>query len=265
MRPARWASLALLGSALAAGPPPAEPAVSASIDLSQPFGTRSAWRFTATQGPAIDDPTGLNGDQAPGAVTVCLRRTASGPCDPQLQAALRTGLDDDPFAEPHYLNQADIVRPGTGSGRPILLVVTASLHAGDGDQVVKTQALAYEAGQDRFVRVYEHATGRNNNQEVRFMAGGPLAGDIISVEPAETAPFGFWVSVNSLGGPDGYTQQLRYRSATMYADGNPLPVIDSEMANIEQRLGLWRPGSPLPLPATPCPKPHLIRMELWCQ
>jgi len=40
--------------------------------------------------------------------------------------------------------------------------------------------------------------------------------------------------------------------------------LDSEMANIESRLGLWRPGAPLPLPAAPCPKPRLAGMELWC-
>ena len=31
-------------------------------------------------------------------------------------------------------------------------------------------------------------------------------------------------------------------------DGNPPAVIDSEMPNIEERLGLWRPGQRLPTP-----------------
>ena len=54
------------------------------------------------------------------------------------------------------------------------------------------------------------------------------------------------------------------RSATHYSDNNPLAVIDSEMPNIEQRLGYWKSGVALPLPSGACPRPRLIRMELWC-
>jgi hypothetical protein len=176
---------------------------------------------------------------------------------------LRAGAGDDIFARPHYLNQAAIVH-GAG-GRPLLLVQTASVHSGDGDQIVLTQALAYQRTSDQFVRAYDRLTGRNNNQEVRYVETGPLKGDIISAEPTQNAPFGFWVSVNELTSASAFKEVLRYRSATTYGDGNPLAVIDSEMANIEQRLGLWRPGSPLPLPASPCPTPHLVHMELWCR
>jgi hypothetical protein len=172
-------------------------------------------------------------------------------------------LNGDVFSEPHYLKQAAVVHQA--SGRPLLLVQTASLHAGDGDQLVLTQALAYQRGSDRFVRVYGHLTGTNNNQEVRYIETGLLKGDIISAEPTENAPFGFSVSVNAPTSEAAYREVLRYRSATTYGDGNPLAVIDSEMPNIEQRLGSWRPGLPLPLPAGPCPKPHLIHTELWCR
>ena len=130
--------------------------------------------------------------------------------------------------------------------------------------MVLTQVLAYQRRLDRFVRIYEHLTGTNNNQEVRYVDAGPLRSDIISVEPTMDAPFGFWVSVNALMPGHLYQQVLRYRSATRYQDGNSLAVIDSEMPNIEQHLGFWRLGSPLPLPAGPCSRPHLIRMELWC-
>jgi hypothetical protein len=79
--------LAVGASAAVAAPPPA--AVK-TIDLSAPFAARSAWRFTATQGPEVDDPAGLPGDMAPGAILLCLRKDA-GPCDPQLQSTLRAG------------------------------------------------------------------------------------------------------------------------------------------------------------------------------
>lgn len=56
---------------------------------------------------------------------------------------------------------------------------------------------------------------------------------------------------------------LRYRSVTRYGDGNALAVIDSDMPALQRRLGLWRPGQPLPVPDR-CPAPRLVRGELWC-
>ena len=176
----------------AAAPPPATTEI-ASIDLSRPFGTRSAWQFTATQAPPIPDPFGPDDGTVPGAITLCLHKGAEGPCDPQLQAKLFDTSDVPAFSERHYLEAARIVRSHGASGQPLLLIVSASLHSGDGDQLVLTQVMAYQRGQDRFTRVYEHWTGTNNNQDVRFVETGPLAGDIIAAEPSETAPYGYWV------------------------------------------------------------------------
>ena len=178
-----------------------------------------------------------------------------------MQGALRPSSKDDIFSEPHYLDQARIVYGAFA--RPLLLVQTASLHSGDGDQLVFTQVFAYRRSLDQFVRVYDHLMGRNNNQEVRFIESGPLRGDIISAEPTDNAPFGYWITVNTLPGR-AYQQLLHYRSATRYGDNNPLAVINSEMPNIEQRLGVWLPGEPLPVPARGCRAPRLVRMELWC-
>jgi hypothetical protein len=147
------------------------------------------------------------------------------------------------------------------------MIVTASLHAGDGGQIVATQLFRYNKARDTFERVYAHWTGSNNNQEVRFMAGGPLEGAVISAEPTGDAPYGYWMEVSRLQPHGVYRRVLRYRSATRYNDGNTLAVIDSEMPNIERRLGLLTPGSALPLPhgaARPCLRPHLVKTELWC-
>lgn len=138
------------------------------------------------------------------------------------------------------------------------------MHGGNGSQLVLTQVLAYEHSQTRFLRIYQYATGTNNNEEVRYISSGRLKGDIISVDPTENAPYGYWVTVNVLTPQYNYKRVLRYRSATHYGDGNPLAVIDSEM-NIERRLGYWKPGMPLPVPSGGCPRPRLIRMELWCK
>jgi hypothetical protein len=256
-------ALALVAGIAAATAPPASTVIK-SIDLKPAFATRSPWRLTATQGPGIDDPLGMSDEKAPGNIQLCLSETAAGPCDASLQSALAPTSDDDLFGQPHFLNDMEVVHPRGSSGRALLVVQTASLHSVDGDQAVLTQVLAYDAASDRFVRVYEHGTGHNNNQEVRYIAAGKLQGDVILVEPAAKAPFNYWVTVNALTPAYTYRQVLKYRSATRYGDGNPLSVTDSELPNIEQRVGLWRPGSPLPLPAGPCPKPRLTKMELWC-
>lgn len=256
------ATIACFTTPVAAGGPPAPRSQIKTIDLSGPFATRSAWRLTATRAPPIDDPVGQSGEE-PGAIDLCLRRSASEPCDPQLQRTVGAASDNDVYASPHFLRDAEVVHGA--AGRPLLLVQTASIYSGDGDQLVFTQVLAYDHAADRFLRAYGRLTGKNNNQEVRFIRTGPLTGDVISAEPTQNAPFGFWISVNKLGGALRYEEVLRFRSATRYGDGNPLSVIDSEMPNIQSRLGLWRPGSPTPLPASVCPAPRLIRMELWCR
>ncbi len=260
-------SLLLLGTSVAslADAEPAPPAREiASLDLSGPFRTRSAWQITATQDLPILDPFGLDGGTVPVAILICLYRIGQ-PCDAQLRSKLFDTSDVPAFSERHYLDRLAIVHSQGTSGQPLLLLVTASLHSGDGDQLVLTQVMAYWRGLDFFVKAYEHWTGTNNNQEVRFMQSGPLAGDIVSVEPTGTAPFAYWVTVNAFTSARMYRPVLRFRSATIYADGNPLPVIDSEMANILGRLGPWRPGSPLPLPAAHCARPQLRSMELWCE
>lgn len=237
------------------------PTVIKTLDLAKPFAARSPWRFSASQDADIADPTGFLDDKVPGPIHLCLRKGPSGPCDPSLRSTVAEPGKNDFFIAPHDLANAEIVR--APSGQALLLVQTGSVRSGNGDQLVRTQVLAYRPAEDRFERVYEHMTGRNNNQQVRYVETGPLKGDIVSVEPTPDAPFGFWVVVNAPAN-GGFKEVLRYRSATRYGDGNPLAVIDSEMPNMAQRLGLWKPGSPMPLPDGPCPQPHLVRMALWC-
>ena len=234
----------------------------ANIDLGKPFATRSAWRLIGTQGPAITDP--IMGDgQIPGSVSLCLTKTTPAQCAPlQDMPAVQPGASG-LFSDAHYLVTPQSVYPRGPSGAPLLLLQTASMHSGDGDQVVYTQLLAYQRAADRFEPIYAHTTGRNNNQEVRFVSAGPLMGDVIAVDPTQDAPYGFWVAVSQLTPAYTYKQVVRYRSATHYGDGNPLAVIDSEMPNIEAHLGLWKPGAPLPAPPK-CAHPHLVKQELWC-
>ena len=256
-----WSAAAVLISGAAATAP--APTRLLDLDLTRAFQTRSPWRFTADQGSPVADPIGEE-DSVPGPVRLCLRHAGSPICDPTLSNDMRKSGPRDDFSDAHALLDAKVVHPRGPTGGALLIVKTGSVRSGDGDQLVLVQALAYRRDQDRFERVYRLATGRNNNQDIRYVDAGPLRGDIISVEPTENAPFGFWVRVDALTPAYTYRQVLRYRSATHYNDGDALAVIDSEMPNIQRRLGVWRPGMPLPLPVKRCPKPHLIAMQLWC-
>lgn len=233
--------------------------VIASIDLAKPFATRTPWRFTATQGPDGED---VVGNPEPGAIRLCLSKDGGRSCQPELLGALRLPGEGDAFAEPHFLADARILHPRPDAS--LLLVQAASVHAGNGDQRMSTQLFAYDPAGDAFVLVYAKRVGRNNNQEVRYMAAGPLQGAMISAEPTDDKPYGYWITVSKPDAALRYRQALRYRSATHYGDGNPLAAIDSEMPNIQRHLGLWRPGMKLPLPAKGCARPHLVDTVLWC-
>jgi hypothetical protein len=230
-----------------------------TIDLSKPFGTRSRWRFTATQGA---DVRGLYDEPEPGPISLCISKDDGRSCQPAMNDMLTFKGEADSFSEPHVLDDVTLVHPNTTT--TLLLVRVASLAGMNGDRRSGTRLLAYDRGRDSFVRVYTQVIGQNNNQEVRYIADGGLRGAVISPEPTDDAPFGFWVTVSRFLSAGRYEQVLRYRSATLYNGGNPLAVIDSEMPNIQQRLGLWRPGLPIPLPKKGCARPHIVRGALWC-
>jgi len=237
------------------------------LDLQKPFKTRSPWRLVVTEGAPTKD---YGDNDAPGALTLCLHKGPSGACLAKpVTPSLRPATPDDPAAwEPHYLRTAKVVYPDGQSAAPLLLLVTGSLHAANGDQIVYTELLAYDSSSDAFTRVFENRTGQNNNQETRFITDGPLRGSVISAEPQQSAPFGYWIVVSKRSGGGAYRQVLRFVSATRYGDGNPLAVIDAEMPTIQQRLGLWKPGQPLPTPADrdkPCTRPTLKHSALWCE
>ena len=241
------------------------PAQAMQIDLGKPFHARSPWQLVVKYGAPVED---YGGNVAPGALTLCLQRDPQGPChSEQVFPPLRTTTSDYTNAwEPHYLRIAKLVYPRGKHAAPFLLIVTGSLNAGDGDQILATQLICYDADRDAFRRVYSKSTGQNNNQEVRFVPDGLLRGSVIAAEPQEHSPYGYWITVNRLLPEGTYHEVLRYRSATHYGDGNRLAVIDSEMPNIYRRLGLWKRGEPIPTPdGKSCKRPALKHSELWCE
>lgn len=256
-----WLAALTMAAASPAQPPQK---VISSIALSQPFHTRSPWTFTATQGPDVPDPIGEE-PKVPGTVTLCLSRDHGQTCDHILTDAFAKASDDDVFNAPHTLLYAGIDHLPGKSARPFLFVQTESMRSGDGDARRVTQIVLYDRARDAFTLAWQHVSAHNHNEVVRYVADGPLAGDLITAEPTRNAPYGYWVSVNKVSANDKFEPVVRYRSATRYGDGNPLSVIDSELPNIEQHLGLWHPGQPLPTPTVPCPKPHLVHGAMWCQ
>jgi len=234
----------------------------ASLDLSKPFATRSPWRFVATQGADTTDTPSADGSE-PCAIRLCITRDAGHSCHPLLDTLLVApgGSTNDSFTQPHYLDRPALVHPADAT--TLLRIDVGSLHAGNGDQLRGMALLSYNRAADEFSMAYRYFVGHNNNQEIRYLDAGPLRGAVIVAEPTQDAPFGYWITVDRLAG-NVYHQALRYRSATRYGDNNPLAVIDAEMPNIQQRLGLWHSGQPMPLPAGGCPRPHMVKGALWC-
>ena len=103
----------------------------------------------------------------------------------------------------------------------------------------------YNAQSDQFGRLFDDAADRGRNEEVRVITTGPLAGDIVISRAPEGAPYRYCIFVYRLV-VSRYVQILKYDGNSKYGDGNPMPVIDAEMAEIERRLHLWKPGAIAP-------------------
>ena len=107
----------------------------------------------------------------------------------------------------------------------------------------------YDRGADRFVRVFLNLTGRNNNQNTRFVESGPLQGDVIVDVPTENAPYGYWIEVYRANESDSTHRFSAIAVARITEMASPLAVADSEMPERLSYLGLWKPGDALPVPA----------------
>ncbi|QDH26049.1 hypothetical protein D5366_11545 (plasmid) [Neokomagataea tanensis] len=92
-----------------------------------------------------------------------------------------------------------------------------SLACGDvnGSHWIMTQVLAYDRREDRFQSLFVQTVGSNNNQEIRVIEHGPLAGDIVIAEPTTDAPYGYWITVLSQDSAT-YRERMWFRSATHY-------------------------------------------------
>jgi hypothetical protein len=234
------------------------------LDLTKPFATATQWTLVIVQDdapPPSDSPV----QEDHGRLFVCLVKSSTPDC---AQHLYRPTPDlDAEFSTPYHLLADRVVDPNRDESTPLLLVKLCSAVSVNSDCMVATALYRYDRAADRFVRVFLNVTGRNNNQETRFVDRGPLQGDVIVDYPTQHPPYTYWIVLYAPGKSGRYGQVLRYRGHTGYGDGNPLAVPDSEMPEILRRLGLWHPGDALPRPSRlPSGCTHLLvrQGEEWC-
>ncbi len=236
------------------------------LDLTRPFRTRTPWTFVAATLGAFRFSATAMQIVSNGPLVQCFVDHWVPHCTYTLP---RTASSAAWFPTPVHFYGAKVVFAGAGHTRPLLLIRSGSAYGVDGGHLIITELFRYARRSNRFESIFAHATSSNNNQETRFIARGPLRGDVVVAVPTAGPPYAYWIRVYA---PNARGQQmdlaLRYRSITGYGDGNPLAVIDSEMPNILRRLGKWRPGQALPipphLPADCRPRFYLVHGEQWC-
>lgn len=242
------------------------------LDLTKPFATMSPWTLVVAQDAGPPAEPNLEGH---GPIAICFVKALAPHCAEKyplhgrwVRWSAKYGSDLLWYVTAYDLDTADVVYAGEGKIR-LLLLRTSSAPSGDGNRNVRTALFDYDRQKDRFRQVFDHLSGgSNNNQAAWFVESGPLQGDVIVDYPTDHAPYTYWIEVYAPGKSGQYTRIVRYRGHTGYGDGNPLPVADSEMPEILERLGLWKPGGALPVPAqmpADCGRLVMRGGEEWCQ
>jgi len=238
-----------------------KPQVISHIDLSGPFSTVSQWTFVAVQEPAQQSAD----NEEHGPIHLCLVKVAKPDCS---ESFYEKPDGEQPPDSPYHLFASTIVYASENKSSPLLFVEVCGEEMFDGNCEIATALYRYDSEADRFVRVFLGLTGRNNNEDTRFVEHGPLRGDVIVVYPTQHAPYTYWVELYKAAASGQYGQILRYRGRTVYGDGNPLAVADSEMPELLRHLGLWQPGDALPVPAHlphGCSHLSMRKGEEWCK
>jgi hypothetical protein len=212
-----------------------------STDLTVSFHTKGKWQLVIRQ----DAPDRF---ELPGPLHFCFVKDGTPNCSDSQQ---------------NVLVESPIVYPTPSSSRPLLAVLADWFTGGSGGPRL-TRIWIYNPNTDQFDQIFDHQARRQNNGEIRIITTGPLAGDIVIDNAGQHAPYRYDISVYRLVNSQ-YREILNYAGNSQYNDGNPLPVIDAEMPEIERRLHLWKPGDPLPTPArTLCGKLELRHGLEWC-
>lgn len=233
------------------------------LDLTEPFATATPWVLVVAQDrtPPPDD-LAFSGNSSP--IAVCFVKTLTPTCREDHGHASENWFD-----MTNGLDAATVVFAGRARARPLLMLKTGSAHGLNGNHDIRTVLFEYDRKTNGFRPVFVNDSGgSNNNQGARFVEYGPLQGDVIVDYPTDHAPYTYWIEVYAPSKSGQYARILRYRGRTGYGDGNPLPVADSEMPEIMERLGSWKPGDALPVPAqmpSDCGQLVMRGGEEWCR
>ena len=221
------------------------------LDLTQTFQTKSRWSLVVAKQPDEESSVEDGGGNRIGAVSLCFVENDEPDCSEEtFLAKYREEKVSFVAGEPtfHELIASDVVFSGPARTLPLLRIKSCMNRGANGNCGVSTFLFAYDRKAGRFRVVFFNMTGRNNNEETRFVENGPLLGSVIVASPGYDAPFTYFVEIYKRTSDSDYSRVLRYRGHTGYGDGNPLAVIDSEMPETLRRLGLWKPGDALPVP-----------------
>jgi hypothetical protein len=221
------------------------------LDLTQPFQTRSRWSLVIAKQPDQESSVQDGGGYPIGAVSFCFVENGKPDCSEEMfLTKYREEKVSFVSGEPtfHELLASEVVFSGPRKTLPLLKIKTCMSRGANGNCGVSTFLLAYDREAERFRVVFFNMTDRNNNEETRLVESGPLLGSVIAASPTADAPFTYFVEVYRRTSDAEYSRVGRFRGHTGYGDGNPLAVIDSEMPETLRRLGLWKPGDPLPVP-----------------
>ncbi len=204
----------------------------------------------------------------PNPVTICFVRSDVPDCSEKGLFPISDGIADNPGRLFHNFLEARVVYASADRTAPLLLLKACSMAGFNGNCGIYTFLFAYDHSRDQFYLAFHDIVPHNLNGTTRFVEAGPLLGAVVSATPTSNAPYGYFVSVYRSDASGHYAQNLRYRSKTHCNDGNRLSVVDSDMPEILLRLGLWKPGDPLPIPFVKpdnCTKLSIIKGEEWCQ
>ena len=245
--------------------------VTTHLELTQTFQTKSSWSLVVAKQPDEESSVEDGGGNRIGAVSLCFVENGEPDClEKMFQTKYREEKISFVFGEPtfHQLFASDVVFSGPGKTLPLLRIKSCMNRGANGNCGVSTFLFAYDRKADRFRVVFFNMTGRNNNEETRFVESGPLLGSVLVAYPTSDAPFTYFVEVYKRTSDSEYSRTLRYRGHTGYGDGNPLAVIDSEMPETLRQLGLWKTGDALPVPPRMpggCTRLVMRKGVEWCE
>ena len=181
------------------------------LDLTKPFQSKSRWSLVAAKQPDEESSATDGLGEREGAISLCFVENDEPDCSEELFLAKyreqKISFDSGPG--PFYeLFASDVVFSGPGRTLPLLRIKSCTAHGANGNCGVSTFLFAYDRKAERFRVVFFNMTGRNNNDETRFVENGPLLGSVIVTDPTSDAPFTYFVEVYRRT-PDGESIRRR--------------------------------------------------------